>query len=153
MYLISACLCGVNCKYNGGNNENQLCSDLYNKGKAILVCPEVLGGLSTPRVPAELINSAKKVLEGNGQILSREGSDVTAEFILGAQITLEIAKLNNIKTAILKDGSPSCGLTYVYDGTFSGNRVNGIGVTTQLLLDNNIKIYSELTVEGEIKDV
>ena len=93
MYLISACLCGVNCKYSGKNNLNDRCLELLRDGKAILVCPEQLGGLSTPREPAEIIGSPKEVLEGaDGKIISISGKDVTEEFLKGAKETLKIAK-------------------------------------------------------------
>ena len=150
MYLVSACLCGVNCKYNGSNNYNKICDDLFKSGKAILICPEQLGGLPTPRVPSELRNSAKEILNGNGEILTKDGRDVTEEFLKGAIEVKEIAKKLNIEGAILKEGSPSCGVNYVYDGTFTGNKINGRGITAEILLQSGIKVISENNLGGNV---
>ena len=114
MYLVSACLCGVNCKYNGGNNENEVITNLLREGKAILVCPEQLGGLPTPRLPSEIVQS-----NGETRVISSSGEDVTQEFLKGARETLEIAKKMGIKKAILKARSPSCGCAEIYDGTIT----------------------------------
>lgn len=149
MYLISACLCGVNCKYNGGNNYSKYCDDLFKSGKAILICPEQLGGLPTPRVPSELRNSAKEILNGNGEILTKDGRDVTEEFVKGAKEVEEIAKKLNIEGAILKDGSPSCGVNYIYDGTFKGNKIKGRGITAEILVQNGISVISENDIGGK----
>ena len=110
MYLISACLCGVNCKYNGNNNYNKICDELFSSGKAILVCPEQLGGLPTPRIPSEIINHFNNNKLEDTFVVNKNGDDVSKEFIKGAQETLNIAKKLNIKKAILKEGSPSCGV-------------------------------------------
>lgn len=131
--LISACLCGKNTKYNGKNNKIDI-SLLENKYDLVLICPEVMGGLSTPRNPSEI--------KGN-KVYSNQGLDVTENFNLGAKLSLAIALNNNIKYALLKEGSPSCGVNRVYDGTFSGNKINGIGITTKLLKENGIIVYSE----------
>ena len=144
MYLISACLCGVNCKYNGKNNLNNRCLELLREEKAILVCPEQLGGLSTPREPAELIGNTREVLEGiDGKIISISGKDVTEEFLKGANETLKIAKAIGAKKAILKEGSPSCGCNFIYDGSFSGNKIRGKGLTAYMLEREGIKVISE----------
>ena len=144
MYLISACLCGVNCKYSGKNNLNDRCLKLLRDGKAILVCPEQLGGLSTPREPAEIIGSPKEVLEGtDGKIISISGKDVTEEFLKGAKETLKIAKAIGAKKAILKEGSPSCGCNFIYGGSFSGNKIRGKGLTAYMLEREGIKVISE----------
>ena len=150
MYLISACLCGVNCKYNGLNNYNEICEKLLASGKAILVCPEQLGGLPTPRIPSEIIGNSLDILDGKGEVVNKEGSDVTAQFIKGAKETLDIAKKLNIKTAILKDGSPSCGVNYIYDGNFSGTKIKGMGVSAQLLKESLIDVISEDELGGII---
>nr|WP_306813887.1 DUF523 domain-containing protein [Clostridium sp. DSM 100503] len=133
MYLISSCLCGINCKYNGGNNVNSNCLDLFKEGKAILICPEQLGGLPTPRTPAEIQGDSEEILNGNHKIITKEGLDVTKEFLKGAYETLHIAKLSNINKAILKEGSPSCGVNYVYDGSFNGTKIKGKGLTATIL--------------------
>lgn len=129
--IVSACLAGIPCRYNGKSASNLEVINMIKQGKAIAVCPEVLGGLTTPRAPAEIVGEkVKSVLK----------EDFTTEFILGAEKTLEIAQLNECKKAILKSGSPSCGYGKIYDGTFSGNLKAGNGITAQLLSDNNIDI-------------
>ena len=143
MYIISACLCGVNCKYNGLNNYNEKCNELFISGKAILVCPEQLGGLSTPRVPSELQDNTLNIIKNNGKILNKDGEDVTENFLKGAREVTTIAKKLNIKKAILKEGSPSCGVNYIYDGTFTGNKIKGNGITTELLKALDIEVISE----------
>lgn len=143
MIIVSACLCGENCKYNGGNNNNEKVKNFIKDKDVMYVCPEQMGGLSTPRNPAEIVGNAKNVLSGKGRIISNTGVDVTYEFIKGARAVLEIAKEKNVKLAILKAKSPSCGKGLVYDGTFTGNKVIGNGVTTQLLIDNGIEVINE----------
>ena len=143
MYIISACLCGVNCKYNGLNNYNEKCNELFISGKAILVCPEQLGGLSTPRVPSELQDNTLNIIKKNGKILNKDGEDVTENLLKGAREVATIAKKLNIKKAILKEGSPSCGVNYIYDGTFTGNKIKGNGITTELLKALDIEVISE----------
>lgn len=144
MIIVSACLLGENCKYNGKNNKNQKIIDYLKDKEYVTVCPEQLGGLSTPRDPSEIItdnkNDGKAVLSRNTKILSNKGIDVSENFIMGAIKTLQIAKENNATSAILKESSPSCGYTYIYDGTFSGKKINGMGVTASLLYKNNIEI-------------
>lgn len=149
MYLISACLCGVNCKYSGSSNFNEKALKLFNRGEAILVCPEVLGGLTTPRLPAEinLGKTAEEVLKGKANVINNNGQEVTEKFLLGANKVLQIAQKLNIKKAILKSGSPSCGFNEVYDGSFSGKKVKGNGVTTELLIKNGIKVITEVELE------
>ncbi|MDT8716519.1 DUF523 domain-containing protein [Clostridium sp. 19966] len=144
MILISACLMGVNCKYSGENNLSQALMNIIDKYEVIPVCPEQLGGLTTPRNPAEIFNSkSSEILMGVGKVIDNKENDRTLEFVKGAQETLYIAKKFNIKYAILKSNSPSCGNKKVYDGTFSGKIVAGSGVTAELLLENGIKVYNE----------
>lgn len=138
MYIISACLAGVNCKYSGGNNENDKVIDIVKSGKGVLVCPEQLGGLSTPRLPSEILDINKERI-----VLSTSGEDLTEKFLKGAKETLNIAKLMNIKKAILKSRSPSCGYGKIYYGSFTKTLKNGNGFTTELLLDNGIEIINE----------
>ena len=132
--LISSCLIGNNTKYNGKNNYIKEIEQLKLKYELIPICPEVLGGLSIPRDPSEI---------NNDKVISINNKDVTKEFNIGANKALNIALLNNIKYALLKDGSPSCGNTYIYDGTFKNNKIDGMGITTKLLKSHNIKIYNE----------
>ena len=147
MYIISACLCGVNCKYSGKNNLNDRCMKLFREGKAVLVCPEQLGGLPTPRNPVELNNTASEVINGNGKAISNQGEDVTKQFLDGAYETLKIARELGATRAILKEGSPSCGSNFVYDGTFTGNKIKGKGITAQLLEDEGIMVFSDEDLE------
>lgn len=140
--IISACLLGENVKYNGLNNYNPLILKLKEKYELIPICPEVFGGLSIPRDPSEI--------KGN-IVISSKGLDVTSNFNNGANKSLKIAIDNNIKIAILKDGSPSCGSSYIYDGTFNHKKINGLGITAKLFEENNIKIYSENEIEELLK--
>lgn len=142
--LVSACLIGTNCKYDGKNNACESVIKLKNRYELIPVCPEVLGGLPTPRIPSE-INS--------GKVLNRIGVDVTKYFAKGAKDALLIAKENNIKYAILKEKSPSCGVNIIYDGTFSKNIVSGMGVFAKMLVRYGIKVYSENEVDKLLKDL
>ncbi|WP_425449168.1 DUF523 domain-containing protein [Dethiothermospora halolimnae] len=148
MYIVSACLAGISCRYDGKHNLNKDILNLLKEGKAILVCPEQLGGLSTPRVPCEI----KKDSEGNIKVINKEGKDVTENFIKGAKETLKIAKDVDATIAILKSRSPSCGYKEIYDGTFSGKRIKGNGITGELLSKEGIKIYNEDNIPKEILD-
>jgi len=134
MKLCSACLLGINCKYNGENNKNKKIIDLSKKETLIPVCPEQLGGLSTPRIPSEIIKD--KVVAWNGK-------KITSKFKRGAEETIKIAELYNIKEFIGKEGSPSCGVNKIHDGTFSNKLIKGEGITTKLLKKKGFKIYSE----------
>lgn len=138
MILISACLAGVNCKYDGGNNYKEKIFELVKSGKAILVCPEQLGGLSTPRVPAEIING-----DNGRRVVTKTGEDVTHQYERGALEVLNLAKQLGIDKAILKANSPSCGCGTIYDGTFNNVKINGNGITSELLLNNGIYVITE----------
>ena len=147
MIIVSACLLGENCKYSGGNNKSENVIKYLEDKEYILVCPEQLGGLSTPRNPSEIITYGNKdgndVLSECTKVLSNKGIDVTKNFIQGAEETLKIAKEHNAKTAILKAGSPSCGYKKIYDGTFLGNKIQGMGVTAAILNKENIALLDE----------
>lgn len=132
--LVSACLAGIDCKYNGKNNKNEKIIELIKNEDVILVCPEQMGGLKTPRVPAEIQND---------KVINKENIDVTKEYQKGAEVVLKIAKEFNIKKAILKAKSPSCGKGKIYDGTFSNNLIDGNGITTELLQKNGIQVITE----------
>ena len=140
--LISACLCGKNTKYSGGNNLIPNLNLIEENFELFLVCPEVDGGLTTPRNPSEQIGD---------KVISNQGVDVTYEFNLGAKIALDVAKKNNIKYALLKESSPSCGTNLIYDGTFSGKKINGMGVAAKLLTENGIQVFSENETEKLLK--
>jgi Uncharacterized conserved protein len=145
MILVSSCLCGINCRYNGGNNETEWVKKLYKDGKAVLICPECLGEMETPRHPHEIIGgNGTQVLSGKAKVMDKNKEiDSTEKFIKGANLSLELAKKHNIKLAILKSKSPSCGYGKIYDGTFSGKIIDGNGVACQLFIDNGIKIITE----------
>lgn len=138
MILISACLAGINCKYNGENNGNEKVMELIKNEKTILVCPEQLGGLKTPRIPAEI-----KIINGEKRVITKDGIDVTLEYTRGANEVLELAKKFNITKAILKSKSPSCGCGQIYDGNFSNNLIIGNGITADLLIKNGIEVITE----------
>ncbi len=135
MILISACLCGENCKYDGTNNINDKLKRLYDEGRASLICPEVMGGLSTPRNPSEIMP--------DGRVVMCDGTDVTKNFADGAKKALAIA--NDIKPdlIILKAKSPSCGVGKVYDGTFSKTLKDGNGICADLLIKNGYRVITE----------
>lgn len=137
MYIISACLAGVNWKYNGKNNEDKRILELVKQGKAILVCPEQLGGLPTPRACCEIVMQE----DGTKKVRNKDGVDWTKEFIDGAEQTLAIAKRVGAEAAILQPRSPSCGRGKIYDGSFLENLVEGNGITAELLMQNGIKVY------------
>lgn len=129
--LVSACLLGKNCKYNGGNNLKQRVLDFIEGHEVIGVCPEQLGGLSTPRLPAEIVD---------GVVTNKEGVSVDAEFRKGAQSALAAALENKVDLAILQSRSPSCGVKEIYDGSFSGKKIQGQGVFAKLLSARGIKV-------------
>ena len=145
LILVSACLLGVNCKYNGENNRNERVIEFLKDKKFVMACPEELGGLNTPRIPCEMVGLAKDILNNKdkGKVINKSGDDITENFLKGAYETLKIVKSNNIKKAILKAKSPSCGYGLVYDGTFSEKLTLGNGVTAQILKDNNIDVITE----------
>ena len=134
--LVSACLVGKNCKYNGKNNKNDKIIEFLKDKEVILVCPEVMGGLSTPRLKSEI------VLNGD-QVINEKGEDVTRYFVSGAEKALEKALENNVRVAILKQKSPSCGYKKIYNGKFDGTVVEGSGIFARKLEKCKIKILTE----------
>ena len=134
MKVVSACLAGFKCRWDGKAYPCQKIIKLVKEGKAIPVCPEQLGGLTTPRIPAEQ--------KGN-KVFDKNGKDLTKAFLKGAQEVLRIAQSNNCKEAILKSKSPSCGSGKVYDGTFSGKLIKGDGICAGLLKKNGVKVFTE----------
>ena len=134
--LVSACLLGIDCKYSGGNN---LCADLLEALRRaghilIPVCPEIYGGLSTPRPPAE---------RRAGRVVTEAGTDVTAQYRKGAEAALRLYRLCGCEAALLKANSPSCGSGTIYDGSFSHVKISGDGVTAELLKANGVPVYTE----------
>ena len=135
--LISACLLGRNCKYSGGNNYHPLTEALRDRYELVPVCPECMGGLPIPHDPAERVGD---------KVISRTGTDVTAEFKKGAELALRRARQTGAKLALLKERSPSCGSHFVYDGTFTGTVVPGQGMTAALLAGRGVELFSEETI-------
>ena len=145
MKLISACLLGIGCSWSGDDKyKNNRAIELSKVETLIPVCPEQLGGLSTPRTPQEIQGgTGEDVLDNKCRVLNKNGEDVTEQFIKGAKETLKIAWQLNIREFIVKSESPSCGCGQIYDGTFSGKLMGGDGVTTALLRRNGIRIIPE----------
>ncbi len=129
--MVSACLLGENCKYNGENNFSENMRKFIEGHEVIPVCPEVMGGLPTPRVPSEIVN---------GVVTTAEGRSVEMEFRKGAQIGLQLAKENEVDLVILQSRSPSCGAKQIYDGSFSGNKIEGQGIFAKMLAENGFRI-------------
>jgi len=151
MYLVSACLLGVKCRYDGGSMQSDDLAELAAGGKVIPVCPEQLGGLPTPRNPCEIsMGTGADVLDGRCRVITNTRMDVTDHFLKGAMETLKLANTCGAKKAILKARSPSCGSGRIYDGSFSGSTIGGNGVTAELLFRNGIEIYTEETFKGEV---
>ena len=136
--LVSACLLGEDCKYNGGNNKNEEVIKLGEKHTLIPICPECFAGLPVPRVPSEI---------KDGRVYSKEGKDLTEEFFDGAEKALYIAEETGCQLAVLKERSPSCGFGKIYDGSFSGRLINGNGIAAQLLYDHGNTIFGESKID------
>lgn len=154
MILISSCLAGLATRYDGRDNYHEEIAILLKQGKAILVCPEQLGGLPTPRLPAEIVGgNGTNVLDSKAKVMTVDHHDVTSEFIRGAEQTLKIARSVNAKYAILKESSPSCGSNFIYDGTYTKNKQPGFGVTSALLRCNGIEVYSEINFHSLLKKI
>jgi len=144
MILVSSCLAGLEVRYNGTHCLDYKIRKLIEKNKAIPVCPELLGGFSTPREPAEIIGgNGEDVLDGKAKVVEKSGRDVTEIYIKGAYTTLKKAKEVNATKVVLKEYSPSCGSSMIYNGEFIGKKIAGNGVTTALLKRNGIRVISE----------
>ena len=142
--LVSACLLGCECRYKGDSCRNESVMALAGEHTLLAVCPEQMGGLSTPRHPAEI--------QGD-KLINSAGVDVTAEYMKGAKTACHLAKLNGVKFAVMKANSPSCGHGMIYDGSFSGNKVPGNGVTVRLLEADGIKVFNEDELDGLLKEL
>lgn len=142
--LVSACLLGVNCRYKGDGQKLGGIEALMEHAELIPVCPEVYGGLPTPRTPAERCGD---------RVLMRDGTDVTMQFHRGAQETVNLAKLFGAEYALLKERSPSCGAGEIYDGSFTGAKTAGNGVAAEYLMKNGVKVYGESRLEELIEQV
>lgn len=138
--MVSACLLGQNCKYNGGNNYSEKVAEYIKGHEVIPVCPEVAGGLPTPRIPCEIVN---------GVVMNRDGENKDKEFRTGARRCLEKALEEKVDMAILQSRSPSCGVKQIYDGTFSGTKIEGSGVFAELLVKSGVKVVDVEDIEIE----
>ena len=142
-YLISACLCGENCRYDGGSFDYPALRKLAEEGVALPYCPEHRGGLPIPRKPCEIVGD---------KVLAADGTDCTVEYTRGAEGALALCREHGITAAILKESSPSCGSTRIYDGTHTGVKIPGMGVAARLLAENGITLYSEKELPKEIEE-
>ena len=140
---VSACLVGKNTKYDGGNNYNEYVIEYLKDKEVVLICPEVFGGLPTPRIPSEQLND---------KVINSKNEDVTKQFNDGALISLKKLQEENVNVYILKERSPSCGYKKVYDGTFSKTIIDGNGVFAKLAIENGFIIYTESDIENIIKN-
>lgn len=151
MILVSSCLLGIYSRYDGGSNLNYLLAKYSKYGQYIPVCPEQLGGLGTPRLPVEIINGGgADVLQGKVMTVTCKGDDVSHAFVRGAKEIANMAQMFPIRAAILKERSPSCGVNWIYDGTFSHKVKRDQGVTASLLKKLGIPIYSEEDITEEL---
>lgn len=142
--LVSACLLGVACRYDGKSKPVEAVVKLLDKYNLIPFCPEIYGGLTTPRLPSEIVGD---------RVLHSNGTDVTAQYKKGAEEALRLAKLYNCKYAILKEKSPSCGKGKIYSGNFDRTLIDGDGITTRLLTENGIKVLGESEIDFLTEDV
>ena len=154
--LVSACLLGKRVRYDGNTLTvlDQIIQDWQAEGRIVPVCPEVDGGMNTPRPPAEITHGGGyRVLDGTAKVIDVEGTDVTNYFEEGASIALSLCKKHGIKVAILSESSPSCGSTTIYDGTFTGEKIQGEGVTAALLKENGIQVFSQHSIEAAAQTI
>ena len=150
--LVSACLAGINCRFDKKNKVNKKIKKLVEEGKAVCVCPEELGDLPTPRPRSEILNAkGEDVLENRAKVINKKGEDITSNFIKGAYKVLDIAKRYKISKAVLKSKSAACGKENIYDGSFKSKLIKGNGVTCALLLKNNMKVLTEDEWENKKK--
>ena len=144
MIAVSSCLAGIECRYNGSHSLVGKIKGLVEQDRALLICPELLGGFSTPREPAEIVGgTGGDVLDGTAKVVEKSGNDVTKLYIKGAYKALDIIQEINVKYVVLKENSPSCGSTMIYNGEFSKTKVAGKGVTTALFKRAGIQVISE----------
>ncbi|QKH38489.1 DUF523 domain-containing protein [Achromobacter pestifer] len=145
--LVSSCLLGNPVRYDGrgASHDNAVLARWRDEGRVVAVCPEMAGGMPVPRPPAEIEPDADAaaVLAGRARVMAVSGEDVTTPFVHGAQAALAAARQHAIGIAVLKEGSPSCGSGYVYDGHFAGRKQPGVGVTAELLARAGLRVFSE----------
>ncbi|WP_110926212.1 DUF523 domain-containing protein [Bacillus massiliglaciei] len=144
MILVSSCLAGLEVRYNGTHRLDDRIKKLVEEQKAAMICPELLGGFTTPREPAEIAGGdGEDVLNGKAQVIEQSGKDVTELYIKGAYAALKIANEIHASLVVLKENSPSCGSSVIYNGTFNGRKIAGNGVTSALLKINGFQVISE----------
>lgn len=151
--LVSSCLLGLPVRYNAADapSDKTILSQWQDEGRLVHFCPEIAADFPIPRPPAETVGGdGKMVLLGQAKVIEDTGADVTDQFLEGARKALEFAERSGAKIAILTDGSPSCGSTFVYDGTFTGGQIPGKGVTAELLEQNGIRVFSENQIEDAL---
>ena len=141
--LISSCLLGISCRYDGRSVPNESAKKLKEKFDLVPFCPEIYGGLSTPRIPSERVGE---------RVMSKTGTDVTDNYNKGAEEGLMLCRLMDVEIALLKEKSPACGSMQIYDGTFTGTLVDGEGVLAELLRKNGIKVYGESQIDKLIEE-
>jgi len=148
--LISACLLGHPVRYDGNGKllDNSLLKTWHDEGRLVVACPEIMAGFSAPRLPCEITGglSGDDVLGGRASIVDSHGKTETAAFIKGAELTLKMAQDNNCHFALLTENSPSCGSSFIYDGSFTGRKTIGMGVVTALLIKHGIQVFSETEI-------
>jgi uncharacterized protein YbbK (DUF523 family) len=151
--LVSSCLLGRPIRYNGSDapSDKTILSKWKSEGRLVHFCPEIAAGFPIPRPPAEIVGGdGRLVLSGHAKVIEDTGADVTKMFVAGARKAVDFAEKNKVRIAILTDGSPSCGSTYVYDGNFTGKQIPGKGVTAELLEQNGIRVFSEDQIEDAL---
>ncbi|WP_044642162.1 DUF523 domain-containing protein [Risungbinella massiliensis] len=154
MILVSSCLAGFEVRYNGSHCLDNSVQSLIKSGQAIAICPELMGGFSTPREPAEIVGgTGEDVLKGTAKVLEKSGRDVTDLYLKGAYETLKKAKEVNATIVVLKEYSPSCGSKVIYNGEFKNEKMAGNGVTTALLLKNHIRVISEENLPNILPEI
>lgn len=149
--LVSACLLDQPVRYHGGSApcESAILKRWTQEGRIVALCPEIAGGLPVPRPPSEISAAAggAAVLAGTAHVLEKTGNDVTAEFLLGARRAQALVREHGIRIAIMKEGSPTCGSAYTHDGSFSGILIAKSGVTTAMLVQNGVRVFSETQLD------
>jgi uncharacterized protein YbbK (DUF523 family) len=149
--FISSCLLGEKVRYHGGDASviSNIIEKWKKEGRIVSLCPEVSAGFSVPRPPSEIYGEGggSAVIDGTAKVVKKDHKDYSDLFILGAKNTMQMILEHKIKMAILKEGSPSCGVNFIYDGSFSGKKVMGQGVTSSLLSRNGIQVFAEIQIE------
>lgn len=153
-YLMSACLANQPVRYDGKGYKYEKILNILEKNNIVLACPETLGGLPTPRAPAEIIGgSALDVFNGTAKVMDNLGNNISEAFIKGAYATLSLAQFHQVDIVILKENSPSCGSHFIYDGSFTGQKLAATGITTALLEQYGFKVISEQEFIEQLNDI